>query len=103
MAKLKTGIQTARLIVINFKDEKYNIVPGGETSEFVSVPDDVLELSFVDNLIRKGVLVAALDGESSVPSDNIDELREEAEALGVKVDKRWKASRLRLEIDAAKE
>jgi hypothetical protein len=34
--------------------------------------------------------------------DDLDALRAEAEAAGVKVDKRWKADRLREEIEAAK-
>jgi hypothetical protein len=34
--------------------------------------------------------------------DDLDALRAEAEAVGVKVDKRWKADRLREEIEAAK-
>jgi hypothetical protein len=34
--------------------------------------------------------------------DDLEGLRAEAEAVGVKVDKRWKADRLREEIEAAK-
>ncbi len=34
--------------------------------------------------------------------DEVDVLRAEAEKVGVKVDNRWKADRLRQEIDAAK-
>ena len=37
------------------------------------------------------------------PVDELDRLREQAAALGVKVDRRWGVHRLRQEIESAKE
>lgn len=41
-------------------------------------------------------------GEAEQDEPDLDTLRAEAEELGVKVDKRWKAERLTAEIAAAK-
>lgn len=40
--------------------------------------------------------------DATPPADDIDALRAAADKAGVTVDKRWKADRLRQEIDAAK-
>lgn len=42
-------------------------------------------------------------GEDETEDDDIDELRAQAEELGIQVDKRWKASRLQQEIDKAQQ
>lgn len=101
MALVKTGIQTARLVTINHEDESYDIIPGGKDSEFVEIPDELLDLPFVAALIEDGTLVAKR-GQLSKFGESIDDLRAEAESLGVAVDKRWKAGRLKLEIESAK-
>jgi hypothetical protein len=57
------------------------------------VPDDEVETA----LPKKG------DVETrGVETDDLDALRAQAEKAGVKVDNRWKADRLRQEIDAAR-
>jgi outer membrane murein-binding lipoprotein Lpp len=44
----------------------------------------------------------AVELEAVGNPDELEQLRAEAEAIGVKVDKRWGADRLRSEIDAAR-
>ena len=102
MALIKTGTQTARLVTINYEDSSYDIIPGGKDSEFVEVPDELLDLPFVDALIEDGTLVAKR-GQLSKVGESIDDLRAEAESLGVAVDKRWKVGRLKLEIESARQ
>lgn len=102
MALVKTGTQTARLITINYEDSSYNIIPSGKDSEFVEIPDELLDLPFVDALIEDGTLVAKR-GQLSKVGESIDDLRAEAESLGVVVDKRWKVGRLKLEIESARQ
>ena len=101
MALLKTGTQTARLITINHDGKSYNIIPGGKDSEFVEVPDSALDMSFVVSLIESGDLIGK-KGSLSTNSVTIDDLRNEAESLGITVDKRWKTARLQMEIDSVK-
>lgn len=58
-------------------------------------------------LAESGDAVVSVESVEDLPTDppsgseaELDELRKEAEALGVKVDKRWGAERLRQEIAA---
>jgi len=48
-------------------------------------------------------VVEAVEGSTGDSDDDLDQLRAEAEAAGVKVDKRWGADRLRTEIEKASE
>jgi len=97
MAKVKAGPQTARLITLNDTDGKaYDIVP---TAEEIEIPNRLAHSAFAQALAKDGHIVLTDVGEDE--SDEED-LRAEAEELGVKVDKRWKADRLQQEIDAAR-
>lgn len=107
MAQVKAGPRTARAITINEGDKTYNIVPGGEASEFVDVPDSVVRGKFVQNLINSGDLIVKgykepVKGEDDEEDEKLATLRQEAQSLGLKVDARWKAERLQKEIDEAK-
>lgn len=99
MAKLKAGVQTARLITVNHEGESYEIVPGGAGSVAVDVPNSIAKSSFVKALVEDGSLILS-DVTEDEPEDDLDALREEAEKLGIKVDKRWKAERIQQEIDS---
>lgn len=93
MAKVKAAPQTARLITINNTDGKsYDVVPGGDGSVEVVIPNRLAHGAFVQVLIKQGDLILTEDGD-------IEDLRAQAEELGIQVDKRWKASRLQQEID----
>lgn len=99
MAKLKAGAQTARLITVNHEGESYEIVPGGAGSVAVDVPNSIAKSPFVKALVEDGSLILS-DVTEDEPEDDLDALREEAEKLGIKVDKRWKAERIQQEIDS---
>jgi hypothetical protein len=72
--------------------------PGGE----VDLPD-AEAVKYCANGLAVPVAAKDTDVEKAVPGDDLDELRDQAKAAGVKVDKRWGAERLQDEIDAAKE
>lgn len=59
------------------------------------------ELSALDaEIFRHSPMVDIVDGAAKADDeDDEDSLREEAEELGIDVDKRWGAKRLRAEID----
>ena len=101
MALIKTGDQTARLVTINYGDKSYNIIPGGKDREFTEVPDDVLDLPFVNSLLESGALIARKGTLSNQDGESLEDLQARAEALGIKVDKRWKIGRLKMEIESA--
>lgn len=100
MAKVKSGAQTARLITLNDTDGKaYDVVPNGPDSAEVEIPNRLANSPFVQALAKDGQVILSDVGEDEADEDD---LRAEAESLGVKVDKRWKADRLQQEIDAAR-
>lgn len=97
MAKVKAAPQTARLITINDMDgTAYDILPGGDE---VEIPNRLAHSPFVQALAKEGHVVLSDVGEDE-PEDG--GLHAEAEELGIKVDKRWKAERIQQEIDKAK-
>ena len=97
MAKVKAAPQTARLITINDTDgTAYDILPAGDE---VEIPNRLAKGSFVQALAKEGHIVLTDVGEDESEDADIDELRAQAEELGIQVDKRWKASRLQAEID----
>ncbi|MHA6160976.1 hypothetical protein ACX3X6_08740 [Pseudomonas sichuanensis] len=100
--------EAARLITINHMvdgvETSYPILPGENPS--VEVPDAVVKIDFVKALLKNGDLrrVGADEREADddeEEGDDIDSLRADAEALGIKVDKRWKEAKLREEIAKA--
>lgn len=99
--------EAARLItikhVVDGELKSYQILPGDNPA--VEVPDAVGKIDFVKALIDSGDLRRADAGEAEVDEgeddDDIEVLRAEAEALDIKVDKRWKEDRLREEIAKA--
>ena len=104
MAKVKAASQTARLITINDTDGKsYDVVPGGDGSVEVVIPNRLAHGAFVQALIKQGDLILTEDGEDEKEDGDIEDLRAQAEELGIQVDKRWKASRLQQEIDKAQQ
>lgn len=104
---------SARLITINVsQNEKYKVLPGDNPT--TEVPDSVAEIPFVKALIENGSLVATnsnkSDTESDSDTDDIslstdddedekEQLTDELESFGVKVDKRWGVDRLRQELN----
>lgn len=102
MAKLKTAPHTARLITLNHADGRtFEIIPNGDGSVFVDVPNDLVKTKFVKNLIDAGILIKG-DGDDSEVDEEMTRLLEEAARYDIKVDKRWKAERIQQEIDKAK-
>lgn len=100
MAIVKSAPQTARLITLNDVDgQAYDVVPGGNESAEVEIPNRLAHSAFVQALAKDGHIILSDVGD--VESED-DDLRAEAEELGIKVDKRWKADRLQQEIDAAR-
>lgn len=100
MAKVKAAPQTARLITINDMDgTAYDILPGGDG---VEIPNRLAHGAFAQALAKEGHIVLTDVGEDEQEEDvDIDELRAQAEALGIKVDKRWKAEKLQAAIEEA--
>lgn len=102
MAQVKAGSRTARPITINHGDKQYEIIPNGDQSQFVDVPNEVVKTKFVQNLIESGDLVVKGYTDPAEEDDKLADLRKEAQSMGIEVDKRWKAERLQKEIDEAK-
>lgn len=101
MAKVKAAPQTARLITINDMDgTAYDILPGGDE---VEIPNRLARGAFAQALVKENHIVLTDVGEDESEDADIDELRAQAEELGIQVDKRWKVSRLQAEIDNVKE
>ena len=101
MAKVKAAPQTARLITINDMDgTAYDILPGGDE---VEIPNRLAHGAFAQALAKEGHILLTEVGEDEQEDSDIDELRAQAEELGIQVDKRWKAARLQQEIDKVKE
>lgn len=100
MAKVKAGPQTARLITLNHTDgSSYDVVPGGADAAEVEIPNRLAHSPFVQALAKEGQVILSDVGEDE-PEDG--DLHAEAEELGIKVDKRWKAERIQQEIDKVK-
>lgn len=107
MAQAKAGGRTARPITINHGDKKYEIIPNGDNSQFVEVPNEVVKTKFVQSLIDSGELIVKgyeepVKGKDEEEDERLNTLRLEAQSLGIEIDKRWKAERLQKEIDEAK-
>lgn len=79
------------------------VVAPGDSKEFEVTP---AIYSLVSAYQEAGELVVTsgelVNPDSDADDVTIDELRAEAEELGIKVDARWKKSRLQQEIEAAK-
>jgi hypothetical protein len=90
-------------IVVEVTDAAINtgsgLMPGGAMVEVVPVPGMVMGFSVPDPSV--GVEVSGLPSDDPVHTADYDGLRAHAEALGVKVDKRWGEDRLRQEIQSA--
>jgi len=90
-----------RLITVNAPmteggyTEFYDIKPGDNPA--VEVPDALTKSDFVKNLLKSRDLTIEVAHES----DDADALRDEAMLLGIKVDKKWDADKIRAEIDKA--
>jgi hypothetical protein len=91
-----------RLITINAAmteggyTEFYNVLPGDNPP--VEIPDHLTKSDFVKNLLNTGDLTRMTPAESD---GDVDALRDEAMLLGIKVDKKWDATRIQSEIDKA--
>lgn len=100
-AVIKCGPYTARKITVNITEgESYDFLPGGQDAPPVEVPTYVVDHPFVKTLTENGSLIV-VSNESDDTDDDLDLLRAQAEALGVKVDKRWKAEKLQSVIEEA--
>lgn len=85
------------------EDVMKRMLAPGDSKEFEVTP---AIYSLVSAYQEAGELVVTsgelVNPDSDADDVTIDELRTEAEELGVKVDARWKKSRLQQEIEAAK-
>lgn len=78
----------------------YDIKPGDNPA--VDVPDQWCNSDFVKNLLKTGDLIAVGAYQpTSVDTEELDTLRNEALLHGIDVDSTWDASRIRAEIDKA--
>ena len=117
-----------RLIVIRSKSGKsFEIIPGINAT--VDLPDDVVEMPFVQLLLDQGSIVEVFsrpkqaakqrapepeqkinpepeddtDQDEVSQADEAEEIKSQLESLGVKADKRWGLARLHAELQAAKD
>lgn len=85
------------------EDVMKRMLAPGDSKEFEVTP---AIYSLVSAYQEAGELVVTsgelVNPDSDVDDVTIDKLREEAEELGIKVDARWKKSRLQQEIEAVK-
>lgn len=85
------------------EDVMERMLAPGDSKEFELTP---AIYSLVSAYQEAGELVVTsgelVNPDSDADDVTIDELRAEAEELGIKVDARWKKSRLQQEIEAAK-
>ena len=85
------------------EDVMKRMLAPGDSKEFEVTP---AIYSLVSAYQEAGELVVTsgelVNPDSDADGVTIDELRAEAEELGIKVDARWKKSRLQQEIEAAK-
>jgi hypothetical protein len=85
------------------EDVMKRMLAPGDSKEFEVTP---AIYSLVTAYQEAGELVVTsgelVNPDSDTDEVSIDELRAEAEELGIKVDARWKKSRLQQEIEAAK-
>ena len=85
------------------EDVMERMLAPGDSKEFEVTP---AIYSLVSAYQEAGELVVTsgelVNPDSDAEDVSIDELRAEAEELGIKVDARWKKSRLQQEIEAAK-
>ncbi len=92
----------------SFRGDSWKLIPAGPA---VEVADYACEYDYVQNMINKGDLAVlagstggqVVDSTASVVDEELEALREEAECLGIKVNKRWKAATLRDKIAEAEE
>jgi hypothetical protein len=99
---MKVINNSARLITINYDHESYPLMPAGKA---VEIPDEAREkCKFLSLLIKDGSVTVTEDSkEDDVSGDEeIQSLRDEAEALGVDVDNRWGKKKLSEAIESAK-
>lgn len=95
---------SARLITINAPmgetgyDKFYDVKPGDNPA--VEVPDEYCDSAFVQNLLKTRDLTVEYV-QPVTGDDDLESLRNEALLLGIDVDKKWKAPRIRAEIDKA--
>lgn len=84
----------ARLITINHNGKSYRLLPAGDS---VEAPESIKDSKFFTLLLREGSVRITDD-----TVDPLQTLRDEAEELGVSVDKRWGEAKLRQSIEDAK-
>jgi hypothetical protein len=85
------------------EDVMKRMLAPGDSKEFEVTPAIYSLVSAYQNAGELVVISGELKNpESDVEDVSIDGLRAEAEELGIKVDARWKKSRLQQEIEAAK-
>lgn len=97
MAKLKCSPTCARLIIVNtVKDGQFQMIPGGSLSKWVTVPDNVLDMPFVQCLVEEGVLIAgAGSAAEKSEAEEIEALRAECKEKGIRYNGKHKAEKLR--------
>lgn len=97
------NISTRPFMMPGEEDVMERMLAPGDSKEFEVTP---AIYSLVSAYQEAGELVVTsgelVNPDSDADDVSIDELRAEAEELGIKVDARWKKSRLQQEIEAAK-
>lgn len=97
------NISTRPFMMPGEEDVMKRMLAPGDSKEFEVTP---AIYSLVSAYQEAGELVVTsgelVNPDSDADDVTVDELRAEAEELGIKVDARWKKSRLQQEIEAAK-
>ena len=93
-----------RAYIIPFMNDLDGLLPPGEV--LLNVPKEAVECSLVQGAVAVGELVvegepeAVQDDQEDDTSEDKAALLAQCELLGIEVNKRWSAKRLRAEIDA---
>lgn len=97
------NISTRPFMMLGEEDVMKRILAPGDSKEFEVTPAIYSLVSAYQDAGELVVISGELKSpESDVEDVSIDGLRAEAEELGIKVDARWKKSRLQQEIEAVK-
>lgn len=96
MAKIKCSPTCARLIVINHKKQTFSVVPGGKLSKWITVPEEVLSMPFVESLVDNGVLIAGTGvAAEKTEQEELDILRAQCKELGIRYNGKHKVEKLK--------
>ena len=87
-------------IIVPFMDIDTGLVAPGQN--IADVPAEAMACDFIQGCIERGELFVVDAGEAADNSPSMDDLRAEAEALGIEVSKRWSRDTLVARIAEAR-